>query len=262
MNEKLLKLISWPSTIIFNLAFAIILLSFHLLQLIALSISPALHQKVVNIMCFFIYRALIIVGTKFEISNNHNIPADRPLIVISNHQSLFDIPILSWVFRKHGLKYIAKQELSRGFPGISINLRSGNNALIDRKNPRQAIPEIEKLGRFIEEQRCAACIFPEGTRARDGFMRSFKPSGVMALIRSAPSAIIVPVAIENSWELLRYKMRPIPFGVKFKLTVLTPFVAAELPTTQEIVVHAENCIRSAINQPLLKESVFNVSNNQ
>jgi 1-acyl-sn-glycerol-3-phosphate acyltransferase len=83
---------------------------------------------------------------------------------------------------------------------------------------------IGKLGKYIEEHRRAACIFPEGTRAKDGQMRDFKNAGLLKLMKSAPSAIIVPVVISGSWELMKYKLRPIPFGVKLSCSVLSPRV--------------------------------------
>jgi 1-acyl-sn-glycerol-3-phosphate acyltransferase len=42
-------------------------------------------------------------------------------------------------------KFVSKKELGKGIPSVSYNLRHGGSALIDRKDPKQAIPEIKKI---------------------------------------------------------------------------------------------------------------------
>ena len=93
---------------------------------------------------------------------------------------------------------------------------------------------IQKFGKTVEEHRYAACIFPEGTRARDGVMKEFNHAGLLALIRTTPSAVIVPVVIDGSWELMRYRMRPVPFGVRVRCTMLAPIYQNEHPASPQI----------------------------
>jgi 1-acyl-sn-glycerol-3-phosphate acyltransferase len=65
------------------------------------------------------------------------------------------------------------------------------------------------------------------------------------LMRAAPSATIVPVAIDGSWELMRYSMWPIPFGVRVKCTVLAPISRHE-QSDKEVVRVVEDRIRGAM----------------
>jgi 1-acyl-sn-glycerol-3-phosphate acyltransferase len=104
---------------------------------------------------------------------------------------------------------------------------------------------IMKFGRQVEEHRYAACIFPEGTRARGGVMKEFNPAGLITLARATPSATIVPVAIDGSWELLRYRMRPVPFGVRVKCTVLAPITQQE-HSAKDMVGVVEEKIRKEL----------------
>ena len=104
---------------------------------------------------------------------------------------------------------------------------------------------IQKFGKTVEEHRYAACIFPEGTRARDGVMKEFNHAGLLALIRTTPSAVIVPVVIDGSWELMRYRMRPVPFGVRVRCTMLAPIYQNEHPA-REIGRIAEQRIRASL----------------
>ena len=54
--------------------------------------------------------------------------------MVSNHQSMFDIVVIGGVLFTNYPKYVAKKELGRWLPSISLNLRRGGNALIDRKD--------------------------------------------------------------------------------------------------------------------------------
>ena len=104
---------------------------------------------------------------------------------------------------------------------------------------------IRKFGQAVEEHRYAACIFPEGTRARDGEIKEFNAAGLLALMRATPSATIVPVAIDGSWELMRFSMRPIPFGVRVRCTVLAPIGQNE-HSARSITLVVEDRIREAV----------------
>ncbi len=77
-------------------------------------------------------------------------------------------------------------------------------------------------------------------------MKPFNSAGLMALVRAMPSATIVPVAIDGSWQLLRYRMRPIPFGVRLRCTVLAPIEQSE-HRAREIAKIAEDRIRGALS---------------
>ena len=104
---------------------------------------------------------------------------------------------------------------------------------------------IRKFGKRVEEHRYAACIFPEGTRARDGVVKEFNAAGLLALMRAAPSAVIVPVAIDGSWELMRYSMRPVPFGVRVRCRVLAP-IRQDEHSARSIPLVVEDSIRDAV----------------
>src|SRR5690606_40331004 len=85
-----------------------------------------------------------------------------PLILVSNHQSMLDISPLEFYLSDFHPKFISKIELGKGIPSVSYNLQKGGSVLIDRKDPRQALPEIKKLAQYIEKHKRSAVIFPEG----------------------------------------------------------------------------------------------------
>lgn len=200
-------------------------------------------------MNILIIKSLLILGTKISFRCFEKLPKERPIILISNHQSMFDIPPIIWGFRHHHPKFIAKIELGKGIPSVSYNLRHGGSVLIDRNKLRQAVQEIEKLGRYIENNNYTASIFPEGTRTKDGKMKPFKPAGIKALLKVAPSAVVVPLVIDGNYELMKNGLYPMSFGVNIKYTVLDPVEPGTI-TAEELVMKTENLIRTAMEKPV------------
>ena len=211
-------LLSYPATVLFYACFGLILVVFHPLQWIALNIfGYQAHKKIVDLFNWFIIRSLHILGTTFKVTQTNDIPKGVPIIIVSNHQSLWDISPLSWFLRKHHPKFVSKQELGKGIPSISFNLNHGGSILIDRKNPRQALSEMLKFAKYLVEFKRSGVIFPEGTRSRTGEPKSFHRTGLTALFKKAPQAYVLPVTINNSWKLQRFGMFPMPLGVRLKL---------------------------------------------
>ena len=190
-------------------------------------------------------RSLYIGGDSVSFINNQNLPVGRPMIFISNHQSTFDIPPLIWFLRKYHAKFISKIELTRGIPSISFNLKYGGAANIDRKDPRQSITEIVKLGNNMKEKNWSAVIFPEGTRSKDGKIKPFQSAGIAALLKKCPNALLVPIAIKNSWKLVRYGYYPFNTFTHVTFEVLEPIEPEKRPA-DELVKLAEERIREAL----------------
>ncbi len=217
------KLLAYPLTIIYLALFGITLVVFHPIQWICLRLSGyQAHQRSVSILNLTLMWCTYVLGTRYTFINNFQLPKDRPLIIVSNHQSMYDIPPLIWYFRNHHPKFVSKIELGKGIPSVSFNLRHGGSVLIDRKDSKQALQQISKLGKYIETHNRSAVIFPEGTRSRTGHPKKFQPTGLKMLIRQSPSALIVPVSINNSWKMLKYGKFPYGIGCHLKFQVHHP----------------------------------------
>ena len=129
----------------------------------------------------------MLLGTTYTFKNKERIPKGVPIIFVSNHQSLYDIVGIIWYLRRFHAKFVSKKELGKGIPSVSYNLRHGGSILIDRKDPKQAIPLIKELSEYIETNKRSAVIFPEGTRSKDGKPKEFAQSGLKILCKYAPS---------------------------------------------------------------------------
>lgn len=242
-----MKLLSYPISVIYFVFFGLTLLVFHPIQWICLNLfGYKTHQNSVYALQLSLMRCANILGTRFSFNNPHTIETDRPLIIVANHQSLHDIYPLTWYMRKRSPKFISKIELGKGIPSVSYNLRHGGAALIDRKNPRQSLPALMKFGEYIEENKYAAVIFPEGTRSKDGIPKSFQTKGLEILFKKVPSALVVPVTINNSWKMLRYGKFPMGLGNHIKFTVHKPIELSIFVNKQELIERIESTIKNHI----------------
>ncbi|WP_299433347.1 lysophospholipid acyltransferase family protein [uncultured Aquimarina sp.] len=240
------RIISYPLSIVFYLFFGLTLLIFHPLQWLGVKLGGAKgHRGMINLMNLCLLRCLHVLGVTISFKNNYTLPKDRSLIIVSNHQSMFDVPLISWYLHTHKPKFISKIELGKGIPSISFNLRNGGHALIDRKNAKQSIPEISKFGKFIAKNKFSAVIYPEGTRSRDGKPKQFAPTGLKILLKNAPEALVVPVTINNSWKLVRFGNFPMGVGIHLTLEVQEPIERNGIET-EELLDITEKRVISTI----------------
>lgn len=199
----------------------------------------------VSLLNWSLMRSTNVLGTTYRFTNPYDIPTDRPLIIVTNHQSMYDIPPIIWYMRKHHPKFVSKKELGKGIPSVSYNLRHGGSVLIDRKDAKGSLMEIGKLGFYIEKYNRTAVIFPEGTRSRDGHPKPFKPMGLKMLMKKAPSALIIPISINNSWKLVRFGKFPMGLGTKVSFDVHKPI--ENNGDFDELLARTEAAVVSGIN---------------
>ena len=186
------------------------------------------------------------VAMDFDEAQLEKIPKIGPVIFVANHQGMYDIIGMIWFLRKFHPKFVSKVELGKGIPSVSYNLRHGGSVLIDRKNPKQAIPEIKKMGEYIEKNNRSAVIFPEGTRSKNGEPKPFAESGLKILCKYAPSAYIVPVTINNSWKVLRYGKFPLGLGNQLEFIFHEP-MAVKGSDFEELFKKTEQTVINALN---------------
>ncbi|CAI8330782.1 MAG: Uncharacterised protein [Flavobacterium sp. SCGC AAA160-P02] len=187
------------------------------MQWIGLKIGYTAHKNVVDVLNWFLTKSLLVIGNAVFFKKNYSIPENKTIIFVANHQSMFDIPPIIWYLRKHHPKFVSKIELGKGIPSVSFNLKYGGAALINRRDSKQALRELERFGKQIHRNKWSAVIFPEGTRSRTGQPRKFSLNGLTMIVKYNPEAIIVPISINNSWKV--YKYGNFPFGMWNKITV-------------------------------------------
>lgn len=239
------KLLAYPLSALYLMAFSFTLLVFHPIQWVCFTLfGYEAHRKSVALMNLCLMRSTLFLGTTYSFKNANDLPTDRPLIIIPNHQSMHDIPPIMWFMRKWHPKFVSKSELGKGIPSVSYNLRHGGSVLINRKDSRQAMVEIAKLGRYIEKYNRSAVIFPEGTRSLTGHPKPFKVTGLKVLMKNAPSALVVPISINNSWKMLRYGKFPNGIGNHISFWVHPPIEITE--NLDAVIASTEKAVVSGI----------------
>lgn len=222
------KIISYPLSVIFYLLVGICLVLFHPIQWICFKIfGYQAHKQSVVVLNWFLMRCANVLGTTFTVKNIERIPNGKPIIFVANHQSMFDIVTIIWFLRKAHPKFVSKKELGKGIPSVSFNLKYGGSVLIDRKDPKQALPAIKGMGEYIQKYNRSSVIFPEGTRSKNGIPKSFAENGLKMMVKFAPDAYIVPLTINNSWKIFKFGMFPNGLGSKVSLYVHEPIKVSD-----------------------------------
>ena len=228
------------------MCFGLCLVIFHPIQWICFNaFGYQAHKKSVDYLNFFLVKCTNILGTTYRFENLNSIPKNVPLIVVANHQSMYDIIAIIWYMRRYHCKFVSKKELGSGIPSVSYNLRHGGSVLIDRKDPKQAIPTIKGLSEYIEKNTRSAVIFPEGTRSKTGKPKEFAQSGLKILCKYAPSAYVVPISINNSWKMVRFGAFPMGLGNRLTFTIHEPMAVKDY-AFEELIQKTEAAVISKI----------------
>lgn len=238
------KLLDYVLSCIYLLYFGLVLVIFHVAQVVAFhGFGQRAHKKADDWMNAFISYGWYLTGSTIQFNDRPDLPTDRPIIFVPNHQSMFDISPIIWFLRRHTPIFISKIELAHGIPGVSYNLRKSGAALIDRKDPKQAIMEIARLGKLIQQTNHSAVIFPEGTRTRSatGEMKPFVTGGVATLLKRAPNALVVPIAIRGTGHFNPTGLFPLTSFSRMSWQVL-PGIEPAGRTPDEVVQLAREAI--------------------
>ena len=241
------RILDYLLSTIYLIHFGLSLLLFHVIQIIAYNVfGKKVHKVSVDILNFFLTFGIYLTGSRISLINTAEIPDNRTIIFVVNHQSTFDIPALIWFLRKYHPRFVSKIELSKGVPSISYNLRKSGAALINRKDSKQAIMEISRLGKLISVEKSSVIIFPEGTRTASGIMKPFVAGGVATLLKRAPEALVVPVAIAGTGAFNQKGIFPLRSFSNLSWTVL-PAIEPAGKKVEDVLEEAQEAIRKVIN---------------
>jgi len=137
-------------------------------------------------------------GVRVVLEGVENLLTDAPQIVVSNHQSWFDVFALA-AHLPVRYRFVAKRELE-GIPVFGRAWKSCGHVSVDRGNREAAIEALDQAWREVHEDRLTMVLFPEGTRSPDGRLKAFKKGAfVLAVQGQVP---LVPVAVLGSREVM------------------------------------------------------------
>ncbi len=170
---------------------------------------------------------LWLAGAKLEVTGRENIDKNhpRPLVVVSNHISLLDIPCICLAIPVN-LFWTAKSQIKR-MPFFGAYMMATGMIFIDRSNKHKAIISINKAIQLIKNGK-NVFIFPEGRRSVDGETGNFKKGAFHLAVKSG--ADVIPVAImgtDKVWAKKKFRLHP----GKIKVAIGTPIPTANYDET-------------------------------
>lgn len=191
------------------LRLALIVITTVILSTISILFTPLNFWK--GIGTYWAYKVLgksllLICGVKLNVEIKGNIEKDKEYIIVSNHLSYLDIPVLMVSVPKN-IRFIYKKSLTN-IPIFGWSLYFGGYVPIDRKNARSAIESLKKAVKRFNKS-ISIIIFPEGTRSITGETADFK-KGIFMLAELA-EVDIIPVSIIGTNLVLKkdsFKINP------------------------------------------------------
>ena len=163
---------------------------------------------------------------------------------MANHQSNFDIPVLLACLPVQ-FRWLAKAELFK-IPIFGRAMRGAGYVKIDRFNQKSAFESINEAAAKMKNG-VSVMIFPEGTRSRDGKLKSFKKGGfVMAVDAGAP---IVPIVLKGTRAIMEKSSLKINTG-EVSLNIEAPIATADF--TRENKDDLIESVRAVIREGLEK----------
>jgi 1-acyl-sn-glycerol-3-phosphate acyltransferase len=140
---------------------------------------------------------LATTGVSVEVTGLDHLPRDRTFIFVSNHQSIYDNPVI-FATLPYQLRIIAKESLG-SFPFLGWHLRRNGHLLVDRRNPDRA--GILRRWRALVGEGLSLVIFPEGTRSADGRVGRFKAGSFLLAVEA--QLPVVPLSIDGTRHVMR-----------------------------------------------------------
>jgi 1-acyl-sn-glycerol-3-phosphate acyltransferase len=139
---------------------------------------------------------LVTTGVRVDVRGLERLVPGRTYVFVSNHQSIYDIPVLFWSL-PYQLRIIAKDSLGH-FPFLGWHLRRTGHMLVDRRHPDHVA--IFGWASRLMSRGLSLIVFPEGTRSADGRVGRFKGgSFYLALEAGLP---VVPLSVIGSRHVM------------------------------------------------------------
>jgi 1-acyl-sn-glycerol-3-phosphate acyltransferase len=148
-----------------------------------------------------------LAGVRVRMEGAEREKLDRPLIVVANHLSWYDVFVLAGFFPGRS-RFVAKDEL-RKIPLFGAAWETCGHVRVNRGDRAEAVRSLNEAGDRIHRERLNVIVFPEGTRSPDGALLPFKKGAfVLALQTGVP---ILPVGISGSRDVMAkgsFRIRP------------------------------------------------------
>jgi len=176
-------------------------------------------------------RLAAVLGWKVRHTGRENIPQEGGVLVISNHQSHLDPPLVGMGVSRR-MNYLARETLFH-FRPLGWLIHSVDAIPIDREGI--GLSGIKESLRRLKRGEMVV-VFPEGTRSADGEIQPFRPGVTTLAVRSR--AAILPVAIDGAYHAWP-RHRRFPRLGRVRVHYAPPILPEQVATMDERALLAE-----------------------
>lgn len=171
----------------------------------------------------------------------------EPLIVMSNHQSLYDIPVI-YCSVPGRVRMVAKKELF-AVPLWGRAMRIAGMICLDRNDRTKAIESLNE-GTSLLRHGTRVWIAPEGTRSKTGDLGPFKSGGFRMALDTGHR--ILPVALDGTRQVLPVRTLVVQCGKRVDVAILPPIdpKAYGVDRRKDLMRDVRKAIAEALGQPV------------
>lgn len=178
------------------------------------------------------------MGARFSAEGLEKLPEDRRFLLICNHRSGFDPLCIMGRLKKYEISCVSKPSNMK-IPVLGRLAYGMGYLAIDRENDRNALKTILQAADYIKRDVCSMCIYPEGTRSRDGKLLPFHAGSFKIAQRAnAPIAIACVSGSEKVFKNFPFR----PTRIKLKVIELLESEKVKAMSTQELSDYSRKLI--------------------
>jgi len=208
-----------------------------------------------RIMSKWAKRLLRLIGVTTKVIGKNNIPikGERPVIVMCNHSSLYDIPVAIMALNT-SFRFVAKSELFK-LPIFGAAIRKAEFVSIDRKNREQSLKDLEDAKSKMHDG-ITLWMAPEGTRSKDGKLAKFKRGAFHIAVDT--KALILPIAVKGIHKVQAGDDLKLYLNQEIEVEICEPVDTADFDEAhrRELVEKVRNRMLKALGQeqPITNEA--------
>jgi 1-acyl-sn-glycerol-3-phosphate acyltransferase len=148
------------------------------------------------------------------------VPTTAPVLVLMNHQSLLDIPVVGLMSLPYVPRFVTRKRYEYGVPAVSLCVRLMGCPVVEPSDRKGSLRVMRDAAAALEH---GMLIFPEGHRTRDGEIGAFKTAGLLTVLRERRLPVYL-VVTDGFWSARRFVDFMLSVGtIRGRTEVLGPF---------------------------------------